>query len=171
MHKLFRSCLFAAFLVVVGCASVSEDDLPYLLPVGSEVTLTQTIDARSGARINIQSGQVAVRGELQIVYPYCLFQVRRSPEEMGDSLVIEEDTFTVKKVFRQADYIAATGMQFAAGFDASRSLSTVMEISSERQPFVENFVCVKWGNPTRDRYVSLNEMRTALGSLVVLSPQ
>lgn len=170
MYKLGKLFSVLSIISLAGCASVSEDDLPYLLPVGSEVRLTQPIEARSGARINIQGGQVAVRGELQIVFPYCLFLTRRAPEEMSEALLIEADTFVVNKAFRQADYIAAVGVQFAAGFDASRSLSSVMEISSKRQPFVEYFVCVKWGSPTRDRYVSLNEMRTALGKLVLLSP-
>lgn len=169
-----------------GCASVSDSDLPYMVPVGSEIVLTQSIDTRSGSRINIQGGEVAVRGELEIVYPYCLFQVQRTPEEMPNRLVIEEDTFIVTKVSRQLDYIAAHGVEFATGFDvnrsmstvmevssfdANRSMSTVMEISSDRQPSVQQFICVKWGNPTRDQYISLNEMRTALGSLIVLSPK
>lgn len=171
MPKSGKIFSVVAVLILGGCASVGEDDAPYLLPVGSEVELTQTIDTKRGATINIQSGQVARRGELEIVFPYCLFQVWRSAEEIDDPLVIEQDTFVVKNVSRQLDYIAVMGVQFAAGSDANRSLSSVMELSSDKQPFVRRLVCVKWGNPTRDRYVSLHEMQTALGKLVVLSPR
>jgi hypothetical protein len=135
---------------------------------GSQVEVTQEMSAPvSGARLYIQHGQILPRGKITVQDPYCQFFSDRSREEMRDPLVVRPQIFTITRSFQRRDFSWAYGIQFADVM-SNADLSTVMELDSDIQPDIVRLVCMRWGSTRLDGFLTINEMKTTLGSLVSL---
>ncbi len=167
---MFRSKLFvfcsAVFVLLGGCASTGENPT-FFPPVGSKVIVNQELNARSGSRLLIQNGQVLQRRDVGVVDPYCQFVLRRARDEMKNPIVIQPDTFTITRTFRQKDYSWATGQQVAE-IRSNVTMTTIMELSSDQQPEVNRLLCMRWGSPRLDRFVTIDEMKSTLSPQVEL---
>ena len=150
---------------LAGCASMGGKPI-YTLPEGSSIKLNQEITARSGKRVFMQDGQALSRSDVTITNPYCLFSLDYVNQDTRDVVSIKPDTFTVTKAYRQRDYVLADGVQYAGRAGSDRTLSTVMEISSENQPEVTQLICSRWGMISDDGWVTITEMQTTLSGLV-----
>ena len=151
--------------LLAGCAATGGKPI-YTLPAGSKVKLNQEITATGGRRIFIQGGQTMERRDVTVTNPYCLFSLDRANQDTSDAISIKPDTFTVNKAYRQRDYVLADGVQYAGRAGSDRTLSTVMEISSNNQPEVTQMICSRWGMISDDGWVTIAEMQTTLRELV-----
>lgn len=157
-----------SLLLFSGCASTGESPT-FLPPVGSKVIVNQELNARSGTRLFIQNGQVLQRRDVGIVNPYCQFVLLRSREEMKGAIAIQPDTFTITRRYRQKDYSWAAGQQVAE-VRSNVTMTTFMDLSSDLQPEVNQLLCMRWGSPRLDRWVTIDEMRATLSPIVDLQP-
>lgn len=163
---------FRKYLAVLSCASVlagcaaTKDTALYTLPAGSQIKVNQELSTSGGNRLIIQGGKVLERRDVNVVTPYCQFSLRRSGEETREPLVIKPGVFSATKSYRQQDWSWAEGLQFAG--DTDRSMSTIVELSSDDQPEVTSLVCSRWGSFYVGGWVTIAEMRTTLNPLVEL---
>ena len=154
----------AALLAATSCASTAGS--PTLIPPpGSRIEVTQELRAGGGARLLMQYGEIKARRDVAIMEPYCLFVSTRPRSEFGQPLVIGPGTFTVERSYRRLDFTWAAGMEIAE-LDSSRDMSTIMELSSDTQPGIDRMTCTRWGSRWQDGFLTIAEMRGALGGLV-----
>lgn len=154
------------FMFLGACATTGQSPT-FFPPAGSEVIVNQELNARSGTRVFIQDGQVLERRDVGVVNPYCQFVLWRSREEMKDPIVIQPATFTITRTFRQKDYSWADG-QLLAEFRSNATMTTFMELSSDTQPEVRQLLCMRWGSPRLDRFLTIDEMKATLSPIVEL---
>ena len=180
MLKLRSIILCIAAVGIIGCAAKGTPNYssPYTKPrAGTVVQLKQELSVRNGVRIYLQDGYQLSWIELEKQEPYCQFYVHRSREELRQPLTIEPDTFVVEYVFRRKDSVAVEGMQVASeGEDvggpwrAQRTMSTYMELSSEKQPKVTTLICAQWQDPYERNHVSVDEIIRSLGEIAEFIP-
>ena len=181
---LFRLILVVAFNVsLLGCAWLTTTDPDYVPwnvtpEVGSYVQLNQELTASRGKRIYIQDGEAKPKREINDLEPYCQFYVDRKGAAMREPLAIAEDRFIIKDVFRRKDFAALAATHYASfgddmDFDPSpsqRTMSTYMEIFSDRQPQVIRLICSRFADPDLDNHVRLDEIKATLGEIVAFVP-
>lgn len=179
---LYRNPLLVMALVgsiIPGCAGIpmdadSEKNWYVTARPGSTVEVTQALTAPSGARLNIQNGEVLPWRKVVERRPYCQFRVLRPSVRLDEPFQIDAGTFTVKRVYRQKDFVGLAGRQYAFGdgdedFEnapSERTMATYFELSSDAQPDVYQLVCARWDDPYGYNHLSLEEMRQTLGDLV-----
>ena len=181
---IFGVYIFAAIILLTGCAPTGGSPT-FLPPAGTEVQVNQELNARSGARLHVQNGEVLERRDVDVLYPYCVFRVTRS----STPLVIQRGTFTVTTSYRRLDYAWADGLLLAASSSnrsmtttmelasdtllmtsgSNRSMDTIMELSSDTQPEVSVLVCQRWGDRRLDGFLTIPEMQGTLGGLVTMT--
>lgn len=162
--RSYITVVICAF-VLTGCAATGGGVI-FTPPAGSLVKLSQEVTARSGNRIFIQGGQVLERRDVTVADPHCQFSLDRSSTETRDAITIKPDTFTITEAYRQRDYALAEGIQYAGRAGSDRMLSTVMKLSSDSQPKVNQLVCSRWGMISNDGWLTISEMQTTLSGLV-----
>ena len=166
---IFGVYIFAAIILLTGCAPTGGSPT-FLPPAGTEVQVNQELNARSGARLHVQNGEVLERRDVDVLYPYCVFRVTRS----STPLVIQRGTFTVTTSYRRLDYAWAEGLLLASDTllltsGSNRSMDTIMELSSDTQPEVSVLVCQRWGDRRLDGFLTIPEMQGTLGGLVTMT--
>ena len=175
--------LVSGLFLLTGCQSIgapdSNDPPWYATPqVGSYIELHQELTAPRGKRIYIQYGEARPKGEINELEPYCQFYVDRRGVEMREPLVIAKDRFMVERVFRKRDITGLVRTHYASSDDdmdfgdspSQQTMSTYMEIFSDRQPQVTRLICSRWADPSFDNHVRLNEIHENLGDLATLVP-
>ena len=143
------------FVLLGGCAKLEVRN--FFPPVDSEVILKQELSTGSGIRVFIQNGQVVESRLVNVSNPNCQFVLRRPSGETG-SLVIQPDTFTITRTFREVQRGAVNA-----------TMMTFMELSSESQPHVTLLECQRWGDPVLDSFVTIDEMKDTLSPIVELN--
>ena len=153
----YRSAVFLSFFSVLlgGCTSLEVRN--YFPPVDSEVILKQELTSRSGMRVFIQNGRVIERRNVAAATPNCQFILRRPSGETGE-FVIQPDTFTVTRTFREIQRGTVNA-----------DMITTMELSSESQPAVSQLVCQRWGSPRMDGFVTIEKMKATLSPIVEIN--
>lgn len=157
---------FFAIALLTGCATTGSPT--FLPPAGTEIRVTQELSVRGGSRLHIQNGEVLARRDIGVLNPYCVFRMSRTGEEQNTPLVIEPGVFTVTRSFQELDFAWAEGLQFASRI-SNRSMTTIMELSSDTQPEVRQLNCIRWGDRRLDGYVTIPEMQATLGGLVSMT--
>ena len=139
------------------------------------IELKQGLAGRSGTRIYLQYGYQMRFAEVSKLDPYCQFYVYRSSEELRKPLTIAADTFVVHRVYRQREsvstgtiHLAATGRTNRG--PSERTMSTIMELLSEKQPEVTRLVCSRWADPYPMNHVSIDEIVQSLGEIAEFIP-
>ena len=154
----------ATLLAVGGCATTTGS--PTLIPPpGTQIEVTRELSAGGGARLLMQYGEIKPRSRITAVEPYCMFVSTRPRSEFNQPLVVEAGTFTVERSYQRFDYTWAAGTEVAE-IDSNRDMSTIMELSSDTQTDIDRLSCTRWGSRWMDGYLTIEEMRGALGGLV-----
>lgn len=153
-----------ALTAAAGCAITTES--PTLIPPpGTRIEVTRELSTGGGARLFIQYGEIKHRRDISVMEPYCQFVSTRPRSEFNEPLVIQADVFTVDRSYRRLDYAWAAGVEVAQ-FDSNRDMSTIMELSPDIQPEIDRLTCLRWGSRWLDSFLTIEEMRGALGGLV-----
>ena len=129
-----------------------------------------------GTRVFLQYGHQMRFTDVSKLEPYCQFTVYRSSEDLRRPLTIEADTFVVQRVYRVRESVSYGEVRVVADTgwtnrgSSERTMSTVMELASEKQPAVTRLVCSRWADPYPMNHVSIDEIVGSLGDVAEFIP-
>ncbi|MCW8966052.1 MAG: hypothetical protein OQK82_05110, partial [Candidatus Pacearchaeota archaeon] len=164
-------------LLITACSTTpvtDESSTLYILPIGSTLELHQSLSIEPNrARTFIQYGKVIEEKAIDKYYPYCELEISTLSEQ---TQIIQPDKFTIYKVI---DDEHQTGRYFMY---ASLSISftdgpvilgyaTEFFLRSKKQPDVRKLICLSWDEPWRGKYLSLTEIKRALGTIASIHPK
>ena len=172
----------AIVLIAAGCQSYQGDEASpyYTVPVGSTLILTRPITIppdQVGALL--QYGQIAPWPQINAYRPHCKFEVRN---RVPNAQTVTPDEFLITRVSRallpsvsngSVLYArASVGIGIGIGIDgvagdgpSVQTFATRMDLGSSRQPNVFRLTCGQWGYPYDGQYLSIDEIRAALGNV------
>ena len=157
-----------------------------LLPVGSMLNLTRNLTIPAGrSYIYLAEGKVARLknfNTVDIYEPYCMFHLKQEADYARE---IKPDQFEITKIVEwERDYASRNFMKvssnsysaygfinMAGGNDGGPSIvmyATILSLHSVSQPEVKEMVCGHWDDQHKIEPLTLEEMKTALGNLIVI---
>lgn len=187
MNKLF---LIILTLSIISCSLLqvsNPKNVKALLPIGSTLRLTEKIIIpKDRSFIYIANGKVAPLknyNTVDIYEPYCMlyldkgasFQQEIFPDEFKITNIIEwERDFSKLDIMNVVKY-----HERAPGFIKVVSISddggpsivmyaTILSLHSNNQPNVEKIVCGHWNYSFEIEPLTLEEMKSALGDLILI---
>lgn len=168
--------LLALLFFLTGCSSTpvtDESSTSYVLPVGSILQLHQSIPIEPHrARAFIQYGRITHEKLINRYYPYCEFEI----STLSDAIqTVQPDRFEVYKVIDDEHHVNRYFMTARRDYsfnDGPTILGFASEyfLRSEQQPQVRKLICLHWDEPAYGEYLSLTEIRKALGNLFSIHP-
>ena len=161
-----------------------------LLPVGSTLRLTQVLEIPEDRTfIYIANGKVAPLknfNTVNIYEPHCMFHLDKAesyqrqvlPDEFEITSIVEWETEifarqnSIKAVsaFNRRDGLIKTGG--ASENDGGSNIvmyATILSLRSDKQPEVKEMVCGHWNDPSELEPLTLEEMKSALGDLILIN--
>lgn len=169
--------------LTAGCqaVSVSVEHSPYYLPpLGSVLVLHQPLTIPAGrASIYLQGGRVRPFRDIDVYYPNCKFELRTLSDI---ERTIEPDRFIITRAFQEvhvrntwnhqvvANITMAGNWSFAHadGGPSPQPYATEFRLLSADQPDVLRLTCMHWEDPFDARFLTLAEIRAALGDVITL---
>jgi hypothetical protein len=186
--------LFLALLISSCNVSLvyKPETIKELLPVGTKLRLTQTlIIPAERAMIYIANGKVVPLknfNTVDVYEPYCMFYLHNGSNQPRQ---IEPDQFDVIRVVEWEGYHGNTSQIKLASIDDSNirlsglfngiassdidagpsiiMYATILRLHSAKQPEVKELVCGHWDHQGTVEPLTLQEMKVALGDLVVIA--
>jgi hypothetical protein len=165
-------------LLLVGLAAcapaISRDETSYFysVPVGSTIELKQTVTILpEQVAVLMQYGQYRTESNLDKYYPHCKFEIYSIAETRR---TVQPDRFTIIRVVDSMEETTQLPMQplaslnFSAGGPSVYNYITEMYLRSDRQPGVYRMTCMHWESIIDDRYLTVQQMREAMGELFTL---
>lgn len=161
--------ILSGLLALTACSSVPEkdpDSFLYSIPVGSKLTLNKEITIPANlARRYFQNGNAMMKNDVDIYYPHCSLLMNTLVDY---ERIIEPTIFEIYKIVDDQEY--AQRRTYAAG----RSLGSIdgptiigytsyYYLRSTEEPDVRSLECAQWNDPVSVRYLSINEVKNALG--------
>ncbi len=150
----FFVCFFATTAAAEKPLTDSRD-----IPKGSKLVLEKplTIPANS-AHVKLQDGQVkpGAINPVDQYYPNCSFRVR-SVEQV--SRTIAPDSFSVIRVRWDEERVSGRSIS---------EFTTQLRLRSEKQPQAFELTCQQWGEAGNFEYLSVTDIKKALGSFFEL---
>ncbi|MBT8129592.1 MAG: hypothetical protein HKO86_06835 [Gammaproteobacteria bacterium] len=150
-----------------------EDSQYYSVPLGSTFALNTGITIQpDNTSVYLQFGNIETVGNIDFYKPHCKFELYTISEQARQ---VEPDTFTVTRIVDQREDVSLEWPRYAAlamgGYDGPVHLtySTTMYLDSKMQPDVFRMTCKRWDWPATGEYLSINEMRQALGDYFTLT--
>ncbi len=140
----------------------------YSVPVGAVLELRQelTVPAQR-VGVYLQAGALREYSGVNPYHPYCALDLRR---RLDTPQTVRADRFTVVRSTQEiVQTVRLPGVRLADDGDPGFEIyATVMELRSERQREVQRLTCGHWVYPPAQRYLTLAEIRQALGGLFAL---
>lgn len=172
-YKIIISCIFITF--ALGCEPTVVKDLDsqfYSVNTGSVLTLNKpvTIQANTG-RTFFQNGKIIKEKNLNIYYPHCSITVNTI---VNHNRIIKPTNFTIYKVDDQEEHAQLHVLYVSRGVLGNNDGPSIIGqasyyyLRSLDEPDVRTLECVQWGDPYDVRYVSINDVRSAVGSIFSL---
>lgn len=168
-------------VVSSACNSVyetkDENSYYYAVPVGSSIVLNQEVTI-SGDQVAtyVQNGELMSYDAVNKYYPNCKFEIYTMSEQPR---TVEPDAFEIIKVvdeiesssIKKSIQLAVRGNAYAFGMlDRSHvfNYATMMYLKSEKQKDVYRMTCQHWEDMRDDRYLTVAQMRQAMGDVFTL---
>lgn len=184
-----------SFLFIASCGAslkYKPVSIKELVPVGSTVRLTEPIEIPANrAYVYIANGKVMPfknYNTVDVRKPYCRFGF---PRPDARARRIQPDTFRITKIVEWEDYHGKLGnpqwarldladVNIQGGFrsgvldfnDSGPPIimyATIITLHSDRQPGASELVCGHWDEQGIVEPLTLTEMKTALGNLIVVN--
>jgi hypothetical protein len=177
MRRLTLPLLMLLSLPLTGCqlgARLEEHVARFLPPANSRLVLKQalTIPAHT-AHVNLQGGRVVSGSDIKQYYPYCRLEVNKVLESEQN---IDPDEFLIRRAYNESQTAHAGGLQRAAhrvrvtsGGRLYLVYRTIFVLASNRQPGVRWMTCEHWAEAATGQYLTLEEIRNALGDVFALA--
>jgi hypothetical protein len=174
--------LFACPLSIITACQTSiginiEQSPYYRIPAGSTLTLNQPITfAPNVVSVYLYEGKIQPHATIDVYKPHCKFELY---EMRATEQVINPDTFSIRKAVYQninhkpsgpARVIPAvhTRSSYSPSF---QPYTTYMYLQSEKQPNVYLLSCLHWEDPVEANYLTLAQIKQALGGVMTLAPK
>ena len=154
-----------------------EGSFYFNVPVGSTMALNQAVTI-SGDQVAtyVQNGELMSYDAVNKYNPNCKFEIYTMSEH---SRTVAPDTFEIIKVvdeiesssIQKSTQLAVLGNTYALGMlDRSYvfNYATMMYLNSEKQNDVYRMTCQHWEDVKDDRYLSVTQMREAMGEIFTL---
>jgi hypothetical protein len=169
-------------LSVSSCASqyIGDESSPfYSVPVGSRLQLVKEITIPGGqVAMYAQNGEMKHERDVDYYQPNCKFEIYTMSDQPR---TVKPDVFTITKVVddiesssigRPAVYASRDSRVVMSVGMLDRSLvfnyATQLFLHSDLQPDVYRMTCQHWESVSDDRYLSIEQMRQAMGSVFSL---
>lgn len=184
-----KSIVLLSLLLTTSCSITVNTPLLSIkdrLPVGSTLQLTQTIIMPADRSfMYIANGEVKKLKNYNTVdsyQPYCTIHLHKVSSEARE---IKPDDFQVTKIvewerdfgriFNNKNKLAKrdhggfikTSMNDNAA-PSTVMYATIMSLRSTKQPEIEELVCGYWDDHWKDKFLTLKEMKSALGGLIII---
>ena len=168
--------LFIPFLLVISSCSteivIDHDSYKYSVPVGSKLILNQkiTIAANQG-RTFFQNGKELKNKDVDIYYPHCSITTHKI---VNSERVIHADSFEIYKIIDDEEY-AQRNVYYASIFfmadnygPSITGLVSYYYLRSKAKQDIRTLECLQWNSPGDNKYLSINEVKIALGNIFTL---
>ena len=169
--------LIAGF-VLSACVSHPYDEHSELtrVPAGSSLTLNQSIHiAANSLSVYMQDGNIKPYSAIDKYYPHCKFELYTLSDH---ARTVQPDTFNIVRVMDETDLSSSRATTFASlrtadsnsdGGPSIVTFSTSLYLKSKAQSDVYRMTCMHWGLINERRYLSIAEMRKAMGNVFTLA--
>jgi hypothetical protein len=182
-----RPLVFISALAVLSACAINQEkdeDSPfYSVPAGSLLVLNQDLVIAAGqVATYVQNGELMTYEQVDKYQPNCKFEVYAISEQPR---TVKADTFEIIKVvddiesssIHHGSRLASLdegyrGINIASGMlDHSLvfNYATFMYLSSATQKDVYRITCQHWEAVREDRYLSISQMRQAMGNVFTLN--
>ncbi len=150
-----------------------EDSQFYSVSVGSTFTLNREITIQPDqTSVYLQFGKIELVKNIDFYKPHCKFELYTISEQ---ARLVKPDTFVVTRIVDQKENVATKATAYA-GLEMTHvdgplilTFLTAMYLESRMQPDVYRMTCKRWDWPVLGEYLSINEMRQALGDYFTLT--
>jgi len=175
-RKYISYKLFVPFILIVNsCATeiaIAHDSYKYSVPVCSTLILNQKITIASDlGRTYCQYGKELKKKDIDIYYPHCSITTHKI---VSHDRVIYPDSFEIYRV-RNEEELAQREVYYASTFFMDRDygstitgLSSYYYLRSKSNQDIRTLECLKWDSPGDNEYLSINEVKIALGDIFTL---
>ena len=175
MNKAAPFLVLTSALLLVACESqviIDVNSQFYSVPLGSEFVLNRDISIPAdNTSAYLQYGKLVASRDVDFYKPHCKFELYTISTK---ARVVKPDTFVVIKIVDQREDVSVAAPRYAGlGFSYGDgplhlTYSTAMYLESNIQPDVFRLDCKRWDDPAIGEYLSINEMRDALGDYFTL---
>jgi hypothetical protein len=146
------------------------------VPAGSSLTLNQSIHvAANSLSVYMQDGSIKPYSAINKYYPHCKFELYTLSEQ---ARTVQPDTFNIVRVMDETDLSSSRATMFASlrtadgdpdGGPSIVTFTTSMYLKSKTQGDVYRMTCMHWDLINESRYLSIAEMRKAMGNIFTLT--
>ena len=175
-----RQFLTALLIIAISaCAQTQARDVSsvfYSIPVGSVLRLNQPLQiAPESVSVFMQRGQLIAESLVDRYQPYCKFELY----SMSDApRTVLPDTFVIKKVVDETELTTqlptklasyrVAGLMLVSDTPSIYTYTTHLYLHSETRPDVYRMSCMHWEDIQDDNYLTVAQMREAMGTLFTL---
>ena len=177
--QLRRIAALLLMALAAACETAYKDGVPnerssyFEVPVDSKLVLHRSLEVPPGqGSAYLQRGKLLPWYDVNQYAPYCAIGLG-ARREVAQS--VSPDEFVIRKVTQRFLFTLAAAPRFvrAAADRADDGMTyevvgTVMEVHSARQPEVRALTCANWGLPQGRSYLTVENIRQALGSYFTL---
>ena len=159
--RITRVCGHLSLLTIpllAGCEAMLAqkydiDSQFYRIPAGSRLILNQPLNIPAGrAHVVIQPGRSGAGANEDAAN--CQFEVRT----LGP-VKVQPDTFDITRAENSREWISQPSIM---------RFYRILHLQSVTQPDVLQLMCEDWDGPMLGKYISIPEMRAALGDVITL---
>ena len=175
MNKYLLLAALSTALITAACESQNvrdEDSQFFSVPLGSTFTLNREITIQPDqASVYLQNGKLGAARDVDFYKPHCKFELYTIST---GARVVKPDTFVVIRIVDQSEDVSIAwpiyaGLGMAGDGPTHLTFSTTMFLESKIQPDVFRINCKRWDDPVIGEYLSVSEMRQALGDYFTLT--
>lgn len=150
---------------------IDHDSYLYAVPVGSKLSLNKNITIPANlARRYFQYGKPVREKDVDIYYPHCnivmntLVDHERTikPAVFEIYKVFDDDQEVRRYVYYADNFLSSDHGPVIVGFTSFYYLHSV------DYPDVTRLECLQWNEPSKDQYLSINEVKKVLGDYFTL---
>jgi hypothetical protein len=174
MNTLSRALLLATALSTPGLAHAIDENSPFVtVPAGTRLTLKSPLPVRAGqTRLYLQQGLILPPDDVDVTVPYCWLGLARAPA--ADSK-LQPNVFTVARVDDGTTDAEDSELPLPTTPDGEQPLDTadvlyrtVLFVRSSAQPALDTVTCEQLDDVRLGQYLSISDIRIALGALFSL---
>ena len=175
---LLPGLLAVVLVCACGGSQVVRDENSqfFSVPTGSTFTLHRELTIQPDqTSVYLQNGEITQPGRMDIFQPNCKFELFTISEQ---ARTVAPDTFVVTRILDQREDVVTRWPRYASlviadggggdGGPMHQNYSTTMWLDSNTQPDVFRMSCRRWDTINTGDYLSINEMRRALGDYFTL---
>ena len=144
----------------------------YSVTVGATFTLNRQITIPPDmTSVYLQNGKISGTRDIDFYYSNCKFELYTISES---ERTVQPDTFVVTRIIDDSE-ASLNNLHFASlalvRGDGPIFLNylTMMYLKSEKQPDVYRITCQNWDDVADGKYLSIDQMRKALGDVFTLT--